>query len=77
MLNHNIILTRSKSDDHISKSQVLSPTPIRDNNVLVLNQLSRFSSFQTRLDSFDNEELGNRFIIRKFQSLNTFEMEQR
>mmetsp|Transcript_80456 Transcript_80456/g.93887 ORF Transcript_80456/g.93887 Transcript_80456/m.93887 type:complete len:163 (+) Transcript_80456:68-556(+) len=76
-MNQTIAFTRSKSEDQFtSKSKVLSPTPIRENSLLLINQILEFSSAQNKLnfDAFEDSE--NTFTIRKFQSLDVYEMYQ-
>lgn len=75
-MNQTFPLTRSKSDDQINKSKVLSPTPIRENSLLLLNHIFEFSSAQRKLELPDIEESANKYAIRKFQSLDTYEMHQ-
>ena len=75
-MNQSIQLTRSKSDDYIDKIHVLSPTPIRENGTYILNRIFENSSFQRKFDTQDFSEPENRFIIRKFQSLDMYELQQ-
>ena len=64
-------LIRSKSDNNINKSKVLSPTPIKEQAVGFLNQLTNTASLQQRLEALEREEPESHFIVRKFWSVNT------
>ena len=75
-MNQPVTLTRSKSDDQINKSKVLSPTPIRESSLLLLNHIFGFGNVQRTLDFKDFDESESKFSIRKFQSLDTHEMHQ-
>lgn len=73
-MNQTTQLTRSKSDDLTDKFKVLSPTPIRENATFLLNQIFEASSFQAKFPTQEFSEPENRFSVRKFQSLDMYEM---
>jgi len=73
MVDCGLVLIRSRSDDHIKKSLVWSPTPIKEMNVNFLEDLNGFSN--SRDNVFNGAE--NPLAIRKFQSAGLLGMEQR
>jgi hypothetical protein len=72
MVDQGFAITRSRSDNQITKSLVWSPTPIREMNVSFLESLSCPNSGES---SFDAKE--NSLVIRKYQSAGLIGLEQR
>ncbi len=71
MLNEIHVLTRSKSEEKLIKSNVLSPTPVRDYSANVLDEI-------TGLNNLEGEFFSkNTFAVRKHQSFGILGLEEK
>lgn len=71
MFNESHVLTRSKSEEKLTKTNVLSPTPIRDYSTNVLDEITGLNSLEGDFFSKSN------FAVRKHQSFGILGLEEK
>lgn len=66
---------RSKSDGHVEKPKVFSPTPIRTNDAHLIDCMCEISGCDSQLDFTDFCNAADQFLMRKVNSHGTLSLE--